>query len=137
MKKMLADVGMIFVGTSSKDGIPNVSVRTAYAVLGNDTIIMLDYFRHKTFWNWQENNRMAISVANKKKVDGYQFKGRCEIVTDSEEIRKLHKKICNNPHTLARLFEKRIANLPPIVVKFIIEEIYTLKPIEMAKERIQ
>jgi len=137
MEDMLEREGMIFVGTCSKDGVPNVSVRTAYAVLGDDAIVMLDYFRHKTYWNWQENDKVAVSVVDRKNIDGYQFKGKCEIITETAEIKELLKKIYKNPHSLATLFDRQITGLPPIVIKFTIEEVYSLRPVERSKERIR
>lgn len=136
MKQMLERQGMIFVGTASKDGIPNVSVRTAYAVAGDDTIIILDFFRHKTFWNWQENNMMAISVADKDTVDGYQFKGKCEIVTDPADIQSYLDKVAENPGSQATLFARFIQGLPPIVIKFTVQKIYSLKPVEKSFKAI-
>lgn len=136
MKQMLEKQGMIFVGTTSKDGVPNVSVRTAYAVVGDDTIIILDFFRHKTFWNWQDNNVMAISVADKDAVDGYQFKGKCEVVTDPADIQNYLEEVAKNPGSQATLFARFIQGLPPIVIKFTVEKIYSLKPVEKSFKAI-
>ncbi len=96
---MLYEQGIIFVATASKDGIPNVSPRTAFWLLDDETIAICDWFRHKTFWNFQENNNIAIAVVDLKEYKGYQLKGKFEIVTDTNLIKEILKKVmAESPH---------------------------------------
>jgi hypothetical protein len=132
VKKMLMEQGLIFIATSNRDGIPNVSPRTAYWLLDDETIAICDWFRHKTYWNWQENNYMAIGVVDLESFTGWQLKGPCELITDPNTIKDLLRKVMTKPpHAqFNRTLQKVAGAYPPIVVKFRVEEIYSLAPKE-------
>ena len=86
------DPVFIFVGTSDKDGIPNISVKGSFiSVLDSETIAYADVHSLKTLENVRQNPHVTIAVINAKTFKGYQFKGRAEVVGGGailEEARK-------------------------------------------------
>ena len=61
MKNALS--GLLFLATSSKDGVPNVAPMGANQIVGNKLVIS-DNFMKKTVDNLKENPVVAINVAN-------------------------------------------------------------------------
>ena len=75
------DPSTVFVGTSNKDGIPNISVKgTFISILDDETLAYADVYSLKTLENVRQNPHVAIAVINAKTYKGYQFKGLAEIV---------------------------------------------------------
>ncbi len=71
----------IFVGTSNKDGIPNISAKgTFISILDDETIAYADVYSLKTLENVRQNPHVTIAVINAKTFKGYQFKGLAEVV---------------------------------------------------------
>ena len=82
----------IFVGTVSKDGIPNISIKGTFVnVLDDETIAYADVYSMKTAENIKVNPNVAIAVMNAGIFKGYQFKGKGELIESGpvlEEARK-------------------------------------------------
>lgn len=99
MKDFIAkrDPGMVFVGTSSKDGIPNIAPKgTFISVLDDETIAYADVFSQKTLANVRQNPNVTIAVIDAKTFKGYQLKGLAEVVEDGallEDARKQNPQI--------------------------------------------
>jgi len=106
------DPSMVFVGTSSKEGTPNVVVKgTFIKMLDDETLCYADVFSDKTLKNIAENPRVTMAVVNTKTFKGYQFKGKAEVVDSGP------------------LFDEAKELKPPqlkSVTKIKIEEIYRL-----------
>lgn len=83
---------MIFVGTVSKDGVPNISIKgTSVNIPDDETIAYADVYSLKTAENIKANPNVAIAVMNAKIYKGYQFKGKGELLESGallEEARK-------------------------------------------------
>jgi predicted pyridoxine 5'-phosphate oxidase superfamily flavin-nucleotide-binding protein len=88
------DPPQIFVGTVSKDGIPNISIKGTFIIVPDDeTIVYADVYSMKTSENMKRNPNVAIAVMNAPIFKGYQFKGKAELVESGsllEEARKLN-----------------------------------------------
>ena len=86
------DPGMVFIGTASKKGIPNVAAKgTFIKVLDDETICYADVFSRKTLDNVKENPVVAVVVVNVKTFKGYQFKGKAEIITEGKLLEEAKK----------------------------------------------
>jgi hypothetical protein len=135
VRKMLMDRGIMWVGTSGKDGVPNVSPRSAFWITDDGSLAWLDWFKHKTFWNWRENNHVAVSVVDTITFTGWQLKGSCEFIEDDEEVAGILEDLLSKPRH--RLFVRTMElheGYSPIITKFTAEQIYSLAPEEASKE---
>jgi len=95
MKMFLAsgrDPVTVFVGTISKDGIPNISAKGSFIhVIDDETLAYADVYSLKTLENVKNNPQVTIAAINANTYKGYQFKGTGEIVDKGillEEARK-------------------------------------------------
>ncbi len=100
IKKFIEDQGIFAVGTVDGNNSPNVSPRIFFRI-DEDAIYWIDFFKHKSFRNFQTNPWVTISVFNKEELKGYQFRGIVSIITDEPTksqiresiIKKLWRKI--------------------------------------------
>ncbi len=59
------DPPQIFVGTASKDGVPNISIKGTFInILDDETIAYADVYPLKTAENIRRNPNVAIAVTN-------------------------------------------------------------------------
>jgi hypothetical protein len=123
---------VLIVGSSSK-GICNVSPRTSFHLDQDDSIYWLELFRHKTLRNIQKNPWCSVAVFDKRKLVGYQLKGRATLVTDRKTKSEISTKIIDK---LTRLHKQRILkhskNKRPSVIKFTTKLVFSLNPNELA-----
>lgn len=119
MRRMVEEQRVSYVATANKDGKPNVSPKGSIKVLDERTLVFADLFSEKTRRNLLENPQVAVTVADAKKFQGYQFKGRAELIEKgplfdamAAELRKLPMKLPD----------------PKYLVKIHVEEIYDLRP---------
>jgi uncharacterized protein len=89
----------VFVGTSSKKGIPNISPKgTFISILDDETLAYADTYSVKTLENVRQNPHVVIAAINAKTYKGYQFKGVAEVVESGpllEEARKQNPQIAS------------------------------------------
>ncbi|MDP2743440.1 MAG: pyridoxamine 5'-phosphate oxidase family protein [Dehalococcoidia bacterium] len=86
------DPGTVFVGTSSKDGIPNISAKgTFISILDDETLAYADTYSVKTLRNVRQNPHIVIAVINAKTYKGYQFKGMAEVVESGPILAEARK----------------------------------------------
>ena len=76
----IEEQGVFVVGTVGGN-IVNVSPRIFFAV-EQDRIYWLDFFKHKSYRNFQTNPWVTIAVFNKEQLKGYQFRGTVSFITD-------------------------------------------------------
>lgn len=82
----------VLVGTSSKDGIPNISAKgTFISILDDETIAYADVYSLKTLRNVRQNPHVTIAVINAKTFKGYQFKGLGEVVESGPLLEEAKK----------------------------------------------
>jgi len=85
--KIPAEVQTFFTGkegwvaTSSKDGVPNVSIKGSMRVLDDEHLIFADLASLKTRKNLQENARVAVMVYDPAARKGYMVRGTTEQLT--------------------------------------------------------
>ena len=122
--------GIFAVGTVGANKLPNVSPRIFFEV-ESEAIHWIDFFKHKTFRNFQENPWVTISVFNKDDMTGYQFRGTVSFVTDEpkkSQIREsiIKKTLGENPSDKV----KKISQKDGQVVRFEPKVCYSLNPEE-------
>lgn len=81
----------VFVGTVSKDGIPNISAKGSFIhVVDDETLAYADVYSLKTLENVKNNPQVTIAAINANTYKGFQFKGTGEVVEGIllEEARK-------------------------------------------------
>lgn len=123
---------IIIVGTSGRQ-ICNVSPRTAFHIDQDGSIYWLELFRHKTLRNLKKNPWCTIAVFDKKKLTGFQLKGKARIISDKKVKRQSSAKIIDK---LTRLHKQRILERPikkkPSLIKFDTKLVYSLSPNELS-----
>jgi hypothetical protein len=138
VKRMIRGQQIIIVGSSDKSGLPNVSPRTSFYVDQDGSIYWLELFKHKTFRNFQKNSWCSIAMFDKKRLSGYQLKGKIKIITDKKTKQEITIKIIDK---LTRLHRQRILkytnNKIPNVIKFTTKIVYSLNPNELADSPLE
>lgn len=136
VKQLITKENVIIVGTSQK-GIVNVSPRTAFHIDLDGSIYWLEIFRHKTFRNIQKNRWCSIAVFDKKKLVGYQLKGKADLISDRKIKSQMTLTIIDK---LTRLHRQRILrqakNRRTNIVKFSAKLVFSLNPNELADSPI-
>ena len=83
----------VFVGTASKDGVPNISIKGTFInILDDETIAYADVYSLKTAENIKRNPNVAIAVMNAPLYKGYQFKGKGELIESGPVLEEARKK---------------------------------------------
>jgi uncharacterized pyridoxamine 5'-phosphate oxidase family protein len=130
IKHLIRKEQILIVGSSNKTGICNVSPRTTFYFGKDGSIYWLELFEHKTYRNFQKNPWCSVAVFDKKRLVGYQLKGKAKTVTDKKLKNEITIKIIDK---LTRLHRTRILkqNKKPNLVKFTASIIYSLNPNEL------
>ena len=127
IKEFIEAQGIFVVGTMGGK-FANVSPRIFFKV-EEDAIYWLDFFEHKSYKNIQANPSVTISVFNKDELEGYQFRGLVNYITDepmkSEIKDSIIKKILKtNPSQKIKSLSEKDAN----VIQFEPKVCYSLNP---------
>ncbi|MGE5583812.1 MAG: pyridoxamine 5'-phosphate oxidase family protein [Bacillota bacterium] len=123
MKEMIG-TQQCFVGTVSKDGIPNVAPKRSTRVLDDETLIFSEGTGGATYRNLRNGSKVSVAVVNREKLDGYRFLGSAEVQNSGEHYEQA-----------AAMAQKNNMGKPLAVVLVRIEEIHSLKP-RMAGKKI-
>ncbi len=130
VKEMMEKQQVILVGTSNKQGIPNVSPRSSFYV-DTDAIYWYEIFRHKSYQNFMKNNWVSVSVIDYDKFSGYQLKGKIEIVKDQKEFFDANAKISENlPKDHEEQIRKLIHENGVKIIQFKPIAVYSLNPVD-------
>jgi len=143
MKQLIQEQPVVYVATSDNQGRPNVSPKGVLKILNDDRLVFGDLFSLKTRTNLQANPQVAVAVVNPQAYEGYQFKGRAELVEGPllEEVTELLHRPAYGPQPMELWFEKVARGLltafgragrekvrPRYAVVLHIEEIWNLAP---------
>jgi predicted pyridoxine 5'-phosphate oxidase superfamily flavin-nucleotide-binding protein len=144
MKQVLKQQPVVLVATSDGQGQPNVSPKGALKIVDEDKLVFADLFSVKTRANLQANPNMAAAVVDPQTYEGYQFKGRVELVAEGplfEEIVALLARGSNGPQPMELWFERAAREVmtalaragrpgvrPSHAIVLHIEEIWNLAP---------
>lgn len=130
IKKFIDSQGIFSVGTVDKNNLVNISPRIFF-IVNDDAIYWIDFFKHKSFRNFQTNSWTTISIHNKKEFKGIQFRGIVNIITEEPKKSKfiesiIKKTLETNPSFKAKQLCKKEGNL----IEFIPKICYSLNPEE-------
>ena len=135
---MMNREGVIYVGTCDASGVPNISPRTAFIITDDDSLLWCLWFKHKTYRNQSDNNHVCVAVVDSTKLEGYQLKGHTEYITDQDQIMNIMQQtIMKSRHANFNKMVQSQLHDPPLIVRFILEEVYSLAPMESSREPIQ
>ena len=130
IKEFIETQGIFAVGTVSGNNLPNVSPRIFFRV-DNDLIYWIDFFKHKSFRNFQLNPWVTISVYNKEELTGYQFRGTVKIITEEPAKSQIRESIIKN--TLEKYTSTKVKQLSEKegqIIQFEPKVCYSLNPEE-------
>jgi len=130
IKEFIEAQGIFAVGTVSGNNLPNVSPRIFFIVY-DDSIYWIDFFKHKSFRNFQINPWVTISVYNKEELTGYQFRGTVKIITDEPTKSKIKESIIKK--TLEKNTSPKVKQLSEKegqIIQFEPKVCYSLNPEE-------
>lgn len=71
---------LAYVSTVSPDGIPNVAPKGSLTMLDDEHLVFADLYAGKTRSNLEKNPEIAVAIVNPAAYQGYQFKGKAELV---------------------------------------------------------
>ena len=133
--KQLADMmsaqKFIVIGSIDINGMCNLSPRTAFHFT-KDAIYWLDFFKHKSHYNFINVPWISIAVFDKENLKGYQMKGKVSFVKNEKEKAQMIDTISRSTtgKTCSKVFERISHKDQPEVVMFKPSAIYSLNPAE-------
>ena len=130
IQEMMRKQKLIVVGSVDLNGVANISPRTAF-YFSNDAIYWLDFFKHKSQGNFKSLPWVSIAVIDKKKLSGFQLKGKVNFVTDQKEKIRITDIVSRSTtgKTSTKIFEQ-MSQKTPDVIMFVPKAIYSLSPQE-------
>ncbi len=143
MKQLIQEQPVAYVATADAEGRPNVSPKGTLHILDNDTLVFADLFSLKTRANIEVNPQMAVTIVNTRAYEGYQFRGRAELVSEGPLYDEVAGKLAGNygPQPMELWFEKAARGLlaafgragrdrvkPKNALVLHVEEIWNLAP---------
>ena len=137
VQEMLRAQKFIVVGSVDLNGVANISPRTAF-YFSDDSVFWLDFFKHKSHVNFQSLPWVSIAVFDKKKLKGFQMKGKISFVEEQKQKTKLIDMITRSAtgKTSAKVFERLNQDKLPDVIIFKPKAIYSLDPEEYSGRAI-
>ena len=118
LRLLIKQENVVFVGSVSAEGVPNISPRYVLGILNNEKLLFADAFENKTFHNINAWPKVTVAVFDKNTQGGYQLKGDAEGVTDGKLISQAE----------TRLKEFGIDEKPKKVWTFAVKEVFSLEP---------
>jgi uncharacterized protein len=108
-----------WVATTGVDGMPNVTPKGTIRVHDEQTLVFADLFSLKTRENLLKNPKVAVTVIDQEKVQGYQFKGKAELIDAGPLFEQFKADLKKSPKSLPE---------PKYMAKITIEEIFDQSP---------
>ena len=130
IKEFIESQGIFAVGTVGDNCLPNVSPRIFFRV-DEEAIYWIDFFKHKSFRNFQINPWVTISVYNKEELKGYQFRGTVSFITDEPTKSQIRESIIEK--TLEKNTSPKVKQLSEKegqIIQFEPKVCYSLNPEE-------
>lgn len=130
VQEMMRKQKVIIVGSVDLNGVANISPRTAF-YFSENAIYWLDFFKHKSQGNFRSLPWVSIAVVDKKKLKGFQLKGKVSFVTEQKEKMRVTDIVTRSAtgKTSAKIFEQ-MSQKTPDVIMFTPKAIYSLSPQE-------
>lgn len=118
MKELIQRMrGACYIATSSKAGIPNVSLKDTTKVVDDNTLAFACLMSEHTISNLKENPNIALAVADPAAGKAYQFKGVATLEDKGslfdEMATALAARKLPRPKCVARVAVKEVFPYPP------------------------
>ncbi len=84
VRALIKEVRLGFFATASKDGLPNVSPKGSIRVIDDQTLVFAEIKSPHTQANLLENPNICVLVYDPGQRNGYQIKGKAEMITSGE-----------------------------------------------------
>jgi len=92
IEELLNRKGTAHVSTSSKDGLPNTSLKGIVRVDPSGYIYVMDLFNGKTRHNLEKNNKVSLTISDIEAFRGYQFKGTAKLIKKGRLFEELSER---------------------------------------------
>lgn len=128
IKEFIEEQGIFVVGTVSGNTIANVSPRIFFQIEEN-IIYWLDFFKHKSYNNFQINPWVTVSVFNKDDLKGYQIRGTVSFIINEPTKSKIKESIIKKilqTNTSPKI--KSLSEKEATVIQFEPNVCYSLNP---------
>lgn len=128
VQSMMSRQKFVVVGSIDLNGMCNLSPRTTF-YFTDDVIYWLDFFKHKSHYNFKNVPWVSVAVFDKEDLKGYQMKGKVSFVTDEKEKARIVDVISRSAtgKTSAKIFE-RMSHAGPELIMFRPHAVYSLNP---------
>ena len=77
-RKLIQEVGVVYVATSDREGVPHIAVAEGMTFTKEDRILFKAWFCLKTVANLGENPKLSLAVLHPRTREGYQILGEVE-----------------------------------------------------------
>jgi predicted pyridoxine 5'-phosphate oxidase superfamily flavin-nucleotide-binding protein len=104
-----------WVGTASRDGMPNIAIKGSLQVLDDEHLLFADLFSQKTRKNLEENPKVAVMVTDMETHAGFIFKGTAELISEGPLYSRIAEELKRSPKKLPA---------PKYVVRISVDKIY-------------
>jgi hypothetical protein len=131
VQNMMSRQKVIVVGSVDLNGMCNLSPRTAFH-FSEDAIYWLDFFKHKSHYNFRNVPWISVAVFDKENLKGYQMKGKVSFVTNEKEKSSMADVICRSAtgKTCLKIVERMSHPQQPELIMFRPHAVYSLNPAE-------
>jgi len=131
VSNMMSDQKFIVVGSIDINGMCNLSPRTAF-YFTEDSIYWLDFFKHKSHYNFMNVPWISVAVFDKENLKGYQMKGKVSFVKNEKEKIRMIDVISRSAtgKTCSKVFERITHTEQPELILFKPHAVYSLNPAE-------
>lgn len=129
VQSMMSRQKFVVVGSVDLNGMCNLSPRTTF-YFSEDVIYWLDFFKHKSHYNFKNVPWVSVAVFDKEELKGYQMKGKVSFVTDEKEKSRVIDIISRSTtgKTSAKIFERMAHGMQPELMLFRPHAVYSLNP---------
>ncbi len=131
VQSMMSRQKFVVVGSIDLNGMCNLSPRTTF-YFSEDVIYWLDFFKHKSHYNFKNVPWISVAVFDKDDLKGYQMKGKVSFVINEQEKSRITDIICRSTtgKTSAKIFERMTHAEQPELIMFRPHAVYSLNPAE-------
>jgi uncharacterized protein len=113
MKRVVTEIQLCYAATVTRDGKPNLSPKGSITVLSDDELGFADLASPGTVENLQHNPFIELNVVDPFVRRGFRFKGRGEVVSDSD-AHALIAKTLGPDYPFERVVKVRVESAAPV-----------------------
>jgi uncharacterized protein len=78
VKKLVQEVGVVYVATSDREGVPHIAAAEGMTFAKEDRILFRAWFCLKTLENLEKNPKLSLAILHTGTREGYQILGEIE-----------------------------------------------------------